>query len=712
MPKKQRKQYQLPQKVQLPTPEKERVTARDWDRMITDVLNRCRTVEKQTKEKGFLAAKDITDAYMSRRRETILRHLDEIYERYKEHDAKWLPNWIRGEFITLSLAFTSYSELESIHNWATAAAIWILDHTANDTETREKLYALLPRQPELLDDLYSFDFRDSRYDTDLILSVKYLIYNRNGNCEYDAHKHPRIGIPKPAGKGNQPPCTPLRKNFDVMMALIPKEEKEAAAEHLKKLYWVWLDHFYEILFPLVESHDYYQEQMLNNVVRYNQITEELKKADTSISKLPGEKLVAGKRSFLQPDFSLDQMLAMRTPLSAKLPTMDALYSFFERKMQEIDDLHDAYERLEEKDNLIYDEQSEKTMNFALESEDFIFEDIDPFELCFALLYLIEQDDDLPWLYGSCIGLMTSICKNLPWGIGHYDEENDRFWESNAKIENKKKYDVPSPDWNKRKYTSKGDTPRSMAQIAYELTGSLIPRDTHLYDGYYRSMKKYGVGSKDGSLLLTAMTTLATSEHKIPADNLDDWWTYDEAEDELDEVMKEADENEELVRQLRDQVKQLRISLHEAEKNARDAARELDLEKKDHEADRRELADLRELVFNREQNEQPEEPEPEEKEDLFPYEVKKTTLVFGGHDNWLKSIKLLLTGDIRFISKDQDAFDAGMLRKAEVIWLQPNCMSHKQFYKVMDHARQWKKQVRYFSNVSAVKSATQVMENDR
>ena len=125
-----------------------------------------------------------------------------------------------------------------------------------------------------------------------------------------------------------------------------------------------------------------------------------------------------------------------------------------------------------------------------------------------------------------------------------------------------------------------------------------------------------------------------------------------------------------------------------------------------------MADLRELVFNREQNEQTEEPEPEEKEDLFPYEVKKTTLVFGGHDNWLKSIKLLLTGDIRFISKDQDAFDAGMLRKAEVIWLQPNCMSHKQFYKVMDHARQWKKQVRYFSNVSAVKSATQVMENDR
>ena len=705
-------QLSAPEKFDLPVPDKERVLRRDWDRYITGIFNRYRASVKKDNDKCYFESQDISEAYIARRKEVILRHLDEVHARYREHDGKWMPNWICDSFVNVCINSGGYAESERLFNWATAAAIWILDKTANDAGKRQKLYELLPRNAELFEDLYRMDFRDSRYDTDLILSVLYLIYNRNGEVEYDAQDDPRIALPNPAMKTKETSAPPQRKNFDAMMALIPQEEKDAAAAWLKELYWVWLDRFYEISFPYIETNDYFNEKQIKNAEQYNLIVEEVRKKLEEQDKKPAKKPAPCKLALQPANFSLDQMLAMKSPFPPMLSREESLEAFYERKMKQVDMLMEDYGQIIQCLDANIDELNYKTMNFALECEDFMFEDIDPFELCFALLYLIEQDDDLPWLYGPCIGLMTAICKNLPWGIGEYKEERDYFWIADEKVEFEKKYDAPAPDWNKRKYSRKGEPPRSMAQLVYELTGSLIPRDTHLYDGYYRMLKKHGVGSKDGAVLLTAMTTLATSEHKIPADNLDDWWTYDEAEDELDEVMKEADENEELVRQLRDQVKQLRISLHEAEKNARDAARELDLEKKDHEADRRELADLRELVFNREQNEQTEEPEPEEKEDLFPYEVKKTTLVFGGHDNWLKSIKLLLTGDIRFISKDQDAFDAGMLRKAEVIWLQPNCMSHKQFYKVMDHARQWKKQVRYFSNVSAVKSATQVMENDR
>ena len=53
---------------------------------------------------------------------------------------------------------------------------------------------------------------------------------------------------------------------------------------------------------------------------------------------------------------------------------------------------------------------------------------DPYEMCFALLYLIEKDDDLPWLYGAGCGLMGEVIETLPWGIIEYDEMDDEAWE--------------------------------------------------------------------------------------------------------------------------------------------------------------------------------------------------------------------------------------------------------------------------------------------
>ena len=705
---------QPPPKVPLPTPEEEKTKRRDWERNITEIVNRYRIAEKQNKAKGVMEALDMTDAYMPRRREIMLKHLDDIAERYKDVKTKWRPNWIKEEFIILCLMMSGYAELESRFHWTTAASIWILDQIANDTEKREKLYELLPRSAEDLDKLYRFCFRDSRYDTDLILSVQYLIYNRNGEPERDMSGCPRIAIPQPS-KAKKEPTASERENFDAMMALIPDAAKEAAAAHLKKIYNEWLDHYFrEVWAPTYLEYDGFQEQLRENVATYNKIADEIDMMLDHLENVHTTQPVVAASPLAPQRLSLEDMLSRQPNLFAKAPALDNVQVLMDRKHREIEELGQQYNEIEAKADEILNTRADYAMDFARDSDGFGIEGFDPYELCFGLLYLIEKDDEIPWLFGPCLGMMSAACKSLPWGVGRYLEENDAQWDGDEKREKTARYDVPMPDWNKRQYTAKGKPPRSMAQLVYEMTGSLIPRDTHLYDGYYRFMKKYGLRQREAAVLLTAMTTLSTCEHKIPADNLDSWWDYEGAEEELDEVEQEEDETENALRQLRDQVKQLRSSLHEAEKNARDALRDLELEKSEHETDRRELADLREAIFNRDQDEEGEQDEQEAAsvKDLFPYKVGKTTVVFGGHDKWLKSIKQLLEGDIRFISKDQDAFDASVLRKADVIWIQPNCMSHKQFYKVMDHARQWKKQVRYFTNVSAVKGAEQVMENDR
>ena len=157
-------------------------------------------------------------------------------------------------------------------------------------------------------------------------------------------------------------------------------------------------------------------------------------------------------------------------------------------------------------------------------------------------------------------------------------------------------------------------------------------------------------------------------------------------------------------------RKLRFSLHEAEKNSREARKELSAVRESAALEHRELADLREVVFNAENAETEEAEEPID-ENLFPYEVKKETVVFGGHETWLKAIRPMLTGNIRFLDKDLN-FDVNVIRNAEVIWVQTNAISHTQYYRITDAARQYKKPLRYFSHASAAKGALQVLNEDR
>lgn len=52
---------------------------------------------------------------------------------------------------------------------------------------------------------------------------------------------------------------------------------------------------------------------------------------------------------------------------------------------------------------------------------------DPYELCFALLYLLDADDDFVWAYSFMTGVACRAACMLPWSIETYDEAYDGFW---------------------------------------------------------------------------------------------------------------------------------------------------------------------------------------------------------------------------------------------------------------------------------------------
>ena len=104
------------------------------------------------------------------------------------------------------------------------------------------------------------------------------------------------------------------------------------------------------------------------------------------------------------------------------------------------------------------------------------------------------------------------------------------------------------------------------------------------------------------------------------------------------------------------------------------------------------------------------PEEELKKISYPYSTKKRTVVFGGHDSFLRAIKPMLP-EVKFVDTDQYGFAPEIVRNADVVWVQTNCISHSQYNNITRLTRQYGIQLRYFGYASAEKCAEQLVTED-
>ncbi len=95
---------------------------------------------------------------------------------------------------------------------------------------------------------------------------------------------------------------------------------------------------------------------------------------------------------------------------------------------------------------------------------------------------------------------------------------------------------------------------------------------------------------------------------------------------------------------------------------------------------------------------------------YPYETKKRTVVFGGHETFLKAIKPMLPS-VKFVNTAILSFDPNIIRNADVVWIQNNCISHSQFGSIVKQCKRAGVQMRYFSYTSAEKCAEQLVTED-
>ena len=702
----------LPQKRKPLPVDKPRINRRDWEKYINNYIRNYTKIEHKSNDPGLIELFDLTGEMLVRRKRVLLDTLPQIVSRYPEYQSND-PNVIGDRWVNLNTSFYSYALLEKHSHILLAASIWILDHIEVGN-----VFPYLPKEDEALDDYFNLDVWDPQYSDELLASVQYVLANRNGEPEITKSGHEKVLTDAPTAANQHHIETPERKAFDGIISMIPQKDIDHAVKAFEELLWKWVDKFFAGLFPLQRELDGLLQDYEDKRIQYNEVCDQIadtvdeldryrKTRNASAKKKPVIAPAIPKVQVQLPSFETPSLSRIPGALLSRDGELDRITARLFSKFEELERM-DA-----DSDDVLYkvEEATDAVMKYVLNSMrgiNFERPELEPlpikdaYEMCFALLYLIDSGSDLPWIYGAGVGLMQEVTENLPWGIVEYNEEDDAFW-NDFKYKGKK---ARIPDWNERKYQRKDDHfARSMSQILYEETGCIMPRNMHLYDRRTKALSKYGLSEEEMVYMFSIMTAMAHARRQRVAQNLDEEFDVDEDVAETEE--ETAEDN---TAAYREEIKRLRSALHDAEKTARDARKALDESRAQALIEHRELADLRELVFHQDEDDLASEDEPSKDESAFPYTVQRDTLVFGGHESWTKAIKKLLAGNIRFVSKDY-VFDTSIIRHVDVVWIQPNALSHKQYYRIVDTARQYKRPVRYFLSASAQKCAEQIADCD-
>ena len=257
-------------------------------------------------------------------------------------------------------------------------------------------------------------------------------------------------------------------------------------------------------------------------------------------------------------------------------------------------------------------------------------------------------------------------------------------------------------------------------MIYTLTGLVMPRTVSDYDELAGEFVDAGMDPAAASIL--ELYLQLASDVQYPSK---DWEAFLQSSrfQRINEIYGEEEQDADGdagddvdVDALRDQIRtlkekndELRQMLYTATKeaeNQRDAAkRVLDEAANEHQ----ELLDLRELIYNQANCQDKNEVETEDNSIELPYNTVQRIVVFGGHDTWLKAIKPLLP-NVVFVNREQNP-NTEMIRAADVVWIQANALSHKNYYKIINIVRTYRIPVRYFGYASARKCAEQLVRED-
>ena len=688
---------------------------------IAEIFKRNADAVKSVKGREFLEIVEMDSSSMTKRINAVLAHMDRAAEEFqpKYTEIASIPEKLADYE---ALPFKTFNEVNDSFNVYLAAALWILDELKR-TSKIHKAYKYLPQDMDLLfrADM-PWDFYDASYDGDLIRSVIVVLAGRNGGDDLT-----RLVTKKGKQSG-------WREQYEAIIGLLDADRVQQACERFREKQWDFLDRYFKCANSYVK--------------RENQILREIETMERQRNSQLNNSPLLMKPSGLLPGLGASG--------TAGTNTVDDLKRLAMLEMQ----LHSARETIRDFDinasdycDMSYEEALADTKNRTVAETMPAFRIGNPFEICFAFLYLLDRDDESAWLHNTSIAVVNIAGAALPWSVDELEDEFDDEQTFNGthwlEGDNSDPIDFYNT-WFNGEDIGMDDCGRiNPAQLIYKLCKGVAPRGMHPFHEIRQKMKG---GDPDLErvidtaeiLFLSAFQSKSASYDaslNLPFEGLFNDEESDSVEDGgevqtvkaplggywgsvagklgmgevsvsrtsiVEPVEDESVDYEAENKRLQNEINQLKKALYESGRANRHEKQKLEHEREIAELEHRELADLRELVFN--QQEGIYEAEETVEQITFPCSTQHRIVVFGGHDSWAREIKPKLP-DVRFI--DREALpNADMIRKADVVWIQPNSLAHKHFYKIIDEVRKHSIPVRYFTYSSAAKCAEQLVLEDR
>ena len=623
------------------------------------------------------------------------------------------------------------------------AAIWMLDVIRDHGDTQ----AVAELLPDHIDptDVGMPDVWDPCHSEEMLLGMLSILENRNADCVGLKKAEKNTGSPKNryyldsyTMENLHKQDVPSRTVFEKILSHIPQAEIDRAVELYMGKYWDVVDRYYKSRVVYAQE----EAEICAGIDRYNAHVDSaaIEVVQASYARNPMDVLNMPTvpelvKQYQKLPITLPQG-QMSSPLASATQYQNILKTA-RRLQDEKVDLDARWEEIGDKISGFWCDTScllFKPREWIAEQYGEEIADIwagieieDPYALCFAFLYLVDQGSDYPWVYYPGVTLFSMTMDTLPWcrtaykgdpeGVwDHFDPDTMELVPGPLQAELPKRIKVPElENWNRLQYLDQYEDELgyqekvSLAQVMYELTGCIMPRNQQRYYPALLDLDAYGItGKKALHPLIYCMNLLGEGKYrsrKLPRME----WDMDEqpvTEQEAGQT-ESVEEMKAKIAALQSENSRLKQTVYEADRELREVKKINIAQEQKAELDRQELSDLRELVLHL--REDVYDGEPENTEIAFPYHNFQRVVVFGGHDSWAREIKPRLP-DVRFIDKDMVP-NAEVIRRADIVWVQANAISHAYYYKILDETRKHSIPVRYFSYASALKCAEQLAEQD-
>ncbi len=728
-----------------------------------------KTLNEQMGSSKYLKDADLEGPVLRRRKNAIYKYLPEGKTKLGDDYSDYIfaLTWAKQNCV----ATPTVSELDRKYYLTMAIAIWMLDALTEEDRISDAL-RYFTKDTTVLDTIPVPEFFDPCNDDTVIREMMDLIRNRDPGCDPKRcyinditakHKVPIDHSAPPADEENMT----SRERFNAVMNMIPKARKDRAKKRFEGKLWEFLDYFFRVVKPYSDGLQQLNDQLEFHVDQMADIVGAMetrkergllhRKRDGVEDTLPRIPLVAPTGRLVSDRF----LGTLHDEFAVDSSTVDRL----RMEMSSYARVNDRQDEVAAPLNmLVYcGPRIALTERSGLEEvvdgqdidylEEFDVED--PYEVCFGYLCLLEEGSDLPWLCNPSLAVLNTAASKFPWSAREPVKDDllhpmtfDGSRRTHASRENTEKREEEEPsepsrggreaaDWTprvaplyKRRYldgaiTYSGNPRKSknkvnLAQLLFNMTGMIMPRSFHSSYGIAGELVDAGLDpglAKGIELYLQLSVDMRHPNYDwdiILQDEAKDSQYPDgrgqEDEEGLEEDVEDIEELKKNLKEAKEKIKELRVEYHELQDATSKRLAKAEVALNEFSAERQELYTLRELIYQQANEHEYEGNEQENTLQVeLPYRTKKRIVSFGGHDAWLKAIRPMLPG-IVFVNPDKNP-DANMVRGAEVVWIQPNALSHKLYYKIINIVRVYNIPVRYFGYSSARKCAMQVVEED-